>query len=660
MIYDGQLFGDSKVFSNFSNGWVAVNELEVFKSVGIKFPSEESVKKNPKQITESEKMQYEATVEKLKTIELENRQLQSIEKLQAAELESLKAQAFKKYRNAQNTITKQQESLEALKLEVEKYKTESRILKLELMKEQKIIVEKDHEIAALSIKSDSLTVLSNRCSELTKQNEHLKVKIVNTTSLERIVRELQEEKQKLENDLMSFEAQKTLNKELEFKIHEFQDQIVKQKSELLSFNNLKNKIADIQKLNEDLVLDNERLSREALRLNDIFFEYEKVQSQYGELKADYRKISDKYLELEKSHKKILNEKHVLFEQLSNERGSAASSTNAQQQLVNKYEKELKSANRKIDVLKQHVEKQKNAFRETFDELTYRLKEYQRELKEQRGKSMQLSKTLANAKMQKGEVEKLLVEQKRLVALSEKAKEDALEREAALAEALEKTAITNITQLPLAEMNDVEGEVDAEIPNQPMIDMSTLGSLYQVNTGKIWSVRGRDGVYGLFDLKDMLLSREIERTTYVKKFGSWWKKFDEVTELNVDLQEVTVGGESHFYIKRDSIRVAIDDYLKVSIDNRTFDGTISDISMGGCFIKMGQVNEQLMSPGTEIKVQFKGAVLKEGMVLKCAIRRVINSEDNKGLAVQFIDLGEYERKIIDNYVGHMTSKLDIAS
>jgi hypothetical protein len=108
-------------------------------------------------------------------------------------------------------------------------------------------------------------------------------------------------------------------------------------------------------------------------------------------------------------------------------------------------------------------------------------------------------------------------------------------------------------------------------------------LLELSNEPIWQVKGIDVLsetYTLLEMKEFREQGKIKEATFIKKIGEWWKRYTDHYELLIPVTPMKLGNITKIYLKKESLRVSMNELIQTYIGDVFSHGEILNISMGG--------------------------------------------------------------------------------
>lgn len=698
MIANKRIKPSARIFCRTFNEWVKVSELSIYEH------SKHSVVSNT--ITD-EDASFDPNDPSYKILTL-------MDKVEDAKvfITKSKVQDLERVKSHQDTVYKLHLKLNESEVIINSLKDQNQLLSSQIKKlEQehfdylKNHPKKNHDLDKMKFESE-IEKLKNllKVSELNLKNEiEINNKlIVLSENQKKEIMNLFEARESIEADFNK------LNKERQFyqsNLDFYQSEInqVSEQKNLLH-KEIENLTIKYRALLEEIHLEREKNHSKTIENTNFQLEIRAIKNQNREIKNHYEDISQKYVVLKKEFKDLsLLQKEsftdldglkqemkneVEFEQVKN--FNLEKSLKALQEKYKKIEKDYEHIK---DLHEKSISTNKN-LKESYD---FKIKELKDQIKDGNKES---KKDLDIKKL------KSLVEQykKKSVPLSEFSKVmkrlNVVERENKLliGKSLEiarkfKTKnieymnlqkkllmLKNSTKTPLIKdeeieknINDILDEVSTsngkiknslqsietfnllQEDNQPNDDEN----LCEIDNSAIWSVKGIEklkGTYTIIQLRNFIENGTIQPDNFVKKAGSWWKRLKNWYELIIPIIPVPGANGLKVFIKRDQIRVPLNETVKMATDDSSFSLEIIDLSSGGCQLKFMQKVPDNLVPGTTISIFFDSDSALKNSIVNGILRRIDREDHHQILGIQFVDLDVNCKRGIDNLVDSFLSNI----
>lgn len=596
-----ELWGNSYVFDPGVMKWVVLNELSLFKRLGLSFKLSEEEFQVPKRVP-AQTQQKESPTENLQN--METHYLDDYITIFQNQIDKL----------LDNNLKLVDENI---KFKVEKNETKA---EYEMLKFQT-------NLAVQTLENENRS-LQNQVADQTETIESQRAELREIKS--NYQDQLEEQHEKL-NEL--FEIQKDLS----LKVHEL-TQSVSNKEKLII--KLEDHISSLQKEKHDLEKSSaEKYNEETGKLSQsLKASEEKYESQILEMKENHQKelheLAQKHAQdveatMEQFQEQI---KHLKMEIEVKDHQIQTGKMVKSPEDGEKIKSIIAEKDKKIHSL---IEKQnliKNKYKEDFEKAQKTFHNYKQVIDRQKKKQQDLNSNVIqlndNLKKVQHDLEHEKIKSQRLETLMEQ-------------------------QANLNEIADEKAKVQDEF-----VVFKELGKLFEISNAPHWEVRNdeyKGKMFSLKEVRDFIEDEVITPDTFVKREGKWWKKAKEVHELFLELREKEENGELHYYIERQSLRVPCGDKVDVLTDDAEFEGICINISTGGCLIQIQDLNNIAFKNDDEITIVFKSESLLFEFEIIGTIRNV--DQNDKTLGIQFFDITDEEFDTIAFYIDSFADKLE---
>ncbi len=191
----------------------------------------------------------------------------------------------------------------------------------------------------------------------------------------------------------------------------------------------------------------------------------------------------------------------------------------------------------------------------------------------------------------------------------------------------------------------------------------VGDSFEVSNEETWWLKIGDVVTGphrfgeLYNLKE---NGELNRDeTFLKSEEQGkWTPMGKFTEFNVPIQVHTLEEDgdtlTKYFIRRGSFRAPFYEIVTLEIGGKEYRGYCTSLSQGGIFIEYNKLDPDTMYKDAVGQVYFKKGALRKS--LECEVK-IMNISDKrpKGLGMMFVNLGDSDKSVIQEYVNHYMDK-----
>lgn len=594
-----ELWGNSFVFDPNLLKWVELNELELFKRLGLSFKNSPEKFKKPKRVPAAKQSKVDPTqnIQEMETHYLDDyiSVFQSqIDKLLENNLKLVDENINFKVKNTETKAEVEMLRFQT-KLEVQKLTSENESLRDQLQDHIQMLETQRAELRELKAEyqdkleeqHQKLTSIIKSQSELVDKNsdlsEHYHRKELQLKELGERYEEAKDEAAKLKSKLEANMAKREAD--LIAELEEFK---TKYKT-------------DIDKINQESVAQIEDIkAQNAERIKELEVKLELRERQLKNNTAGV-KVVEKIVE-----KKVFDDQEM-------------------QKFKAEMEAQLAAKDKRI---KELINKQKviaNKYKEDFSKAQSAFENYQSVIHQQKQKELALNENF------------------------EQVKSDL---------ALERSKAQRLEQL--MNQQDALNEIaDEKVKVQDdFVAFKELGKLFEISNAKHWEIRSdvyKDTKFTLTQMRELIENDEIDGETFVKREGKWWKKAKEVHELFLELREREEKGEIRYYIERQSLRVPCGDKVEILTERSEFAGVCINLSTGGCLISVQDLNTNIFKESQEITIVF----MSESLLFEFEIIGTIRNVDvrDKTLGIQFVDITDEEFDTIAFYIDSFADKLE---
>ncbi|MBD64615.1 MAG: hypothetical protein CME62_05385 [Halobacteriovoraceae bacterium] len=532
LIEDQVIYGNSYVYETLSKQWMPLNELPVFKALGMSFPQTSEKQVPPERSPIKMKTQVGHVLTDQSSFVSDDTHLQDYVKVFQTQFDIL--------------LDKNLELVdENIKLKVSKNEliTQNEVTKL------------DYE------------------SKYQKQSKEIDVLTNKIEDGEAHIQSLLAENKILHEKINS--SHREVNLKLE---HSFQE---------------------YKELEHTLKLKNDKIEELQVEIENLLSDLKKEHLDKEKLNAEVENLREKNKILEQDEKYIAG----------------------QDKIKTQYNQIIAKKNEKIHLLLQQNEKIKDKFSEESKQVKSQFEQYQFSLKAEQEKVKKLNVVVLEERKKAQELEKLLEDQK----------------------SLEKKIASD--------------------QSSPLRNDKSVGKVVEINNNAIWEVRGlesaQDKKFTFLELKDLILSKEVDNNTFVRQESKWWKKIKDCPEFKINYFTKTVAGETKVFIERQNIRIPTHFRVTLTTEKAEFTGLCINLSKGGCFIEVNEFNAYDLRAEDEVVLKSESELfIEKGFSLKALIKAVIPEE--RGLGLQFIELNDSQTQALEDQVSHFLDLLDEAA
>lgn len=614
--------------------WITLNEIPLFKKLGLSFKTSTEKFKKPKRIPSAQQkteVNPEINLKEMQSHYLEDyiSVFQSqIDKLLENNLALVDENIAFKVKNSETKA-----DYEMLKfqnqLEVQKLNNECESLRKDLSDHVEMVSDQREELRKLRVEyqtkledqHEQLTKLFSIQSDLMEKNNRLSEQYtIKNNALEEVQVEFEAAKKEARD------LKKTLEGSLADRENELLNQVKSWKHKYKTdFTALKLKYeGELKALRSQLESEISLLT----------------QKHESELKAEQTKSSEQLESIMKTHQEQIKEMDVKLELQSHKlKKSPTSDDSKWKALVEEKEKALqakdlalKEKDQKIQELLGRQREFASKYKQDFTKAQKTFESYQNVIHKQKQKEQDLSSNVIQLNQNLKKVQ------------------DDLELERSKAHRLE---LLMNQQEALHEIADEKIKVQDEF-----VAFKELGKLFEISNAQHWEIRAdiyQGTRFTLKQMREMIDQGEIDEESFVRREGKWWKKAKEVHELFLELREREENGEILYYIERQSLRVPCGDKVEVVTDKAEFEGVCINISTGGCLIQVLDMNTYAFKKGDEITIAF----VSESLLFEFEIVGTIRNVDfnDKTLGLQFEDITDEEFDTIAFYIDGFADKVE---
>jgi chromosome segregation ATPase len=185
----------------------------------------------------------------------------------------------------------------------------------------------------------------------------------------------------------------------------------------------------------------------------------------------------------------------------------------------------------------------------------------------------------------------------------------------------------------------------------------VGDSFEVSNEETWWLKIGDVVTGthrfgeLYDLKE---NGELDRdqTMLKNEEEGKWTPMGKFTEFNVPIQTHTIEEDDQkvtkYFIRRGSFRAPFYEIVTLEIGDEEYRGYCTSLSQGGIFIEFNKIDQNTMYKEAMGKIYFKKGALSRGFDCEVKIMNIADKRP-RGLGMMFVNLGEADKTLIQNYV-----------
>lgn len=198
--------------------------------------------------------------------------------------------------------------------------------------------------------------------------------------------------------------------------------------------------------------------------------------------------------------------------------------------------------------------------------------------------------------------------------------------------------------------------DSKLNNQE--DEGTI-ELCEIENGLVWSIKGvpkLDGQYNIEQVRKFREKDEISDSTFVKKDGEWWKRYNQYYELLIPITPITTGEITKFFIKKQLLRVPVNESANVKTTESEVNLQIVNVSLNGCQAKVSESMGSFLKEGMLIDINFNVDSVLKGSKASGIIRRVETEGSMLSFGIQFLELSELAKESIQLLLTDFTSKI----
>lgn len=246
-------------------------------------------------------------------------------------------------------------------------------------------------------------------------------------------------------------------------------------------------------------------------------------------------------------------------------------------------------------------------------------------------------------------------------------EDIPEQEILQEKQQEDIQVTLTQKLPeLRTLELDEEELDDELCLNEELEEEASESqedLFELSNEPIWQIKGVEGLddkYTLLQVREFREEGKIKEATFIKKIGEWWKRYTDHYELLIPINPMKLGALTKIYVKKESLRVPMNELIQVYIDDVFSHAEILDISLGGCQVKINKSLEHLFEKGRTMRIDFNEKSFLNGIKIKGIIRRIEPEGQQYICGIQFQDLEGVDKRDVEEYIDSHSENLNLTA
>jgi hypothetical protein len=305
--------------------------------------------------------------------------------------------------------------------------------------------------------------------------------------------------------------------------------------------------------------------------------------------------------------------------------------------LTRIEKYLKSVDGKID---DHGESSKT-HQDKFDKLYVKYKNQVMENKVLKGK---LDKAVKKMNILHNRVNEMSV-----VAQEVQAPQPSLEElvEAPVGEAAKIIEMAKPVAQPV---------VDEDYEEILGVDDLKNGKSYEIDNKAKWMIDNGEGVLGPYRFDQMLKLKstgKVNSESLIKIQGKGaWKSLVDFLELTAEskiLKEDKQSPEDSIYlIERSEYRAEVHELVNFTIDDVEHKGYLTNVSLGGGFIEVTRLDEEVYTRGAKVTLYLSGPGFSESIVCDLDIKRV-SKQRPKGFGFTFENNSEKNLEVLGQFI-----------
>lgn len=303
--------------------------------------------------------------------------------------------------------------------------------------------------------------------------------------------------------------------------------------------------------------------------------------------------------------------------------------------LTRIEKYLKSVDGKID---DHGESSKT-HQEKFDKLYVK---YKNQVMENKVLKNKLDKAVKKMNILHNRVNEMAV------ATNEKTSEPSLEEliEVPVGEAAKIIEMAK----PVAE------PVEEDFVEVLGVDDLINGKSYEIDNKQKWMIDNGEGVLGPYRFDQMLKLKstgKVNSDTLIKIQGKGaWKSLVDILELTAESKLVQENKdnpeESVYLIERSEYRAEVHELVNFTINGEEHKGYLTNVSLGGGFIEVTRLDEEVYKKGSKVTLYLSGAGFSDSIVCDLDIKRV-SKQRPKGFGFTFENNSEKNLEVLGQFI-----------
>lgn len=217
---------------------------------------------------------------------------------------------------------------------------------------------------------------------------------------------------------------------------------------------------------------------------------------------------------------------------------------------------------------------------------------------------------------------------------------------------------------LRTLDDQDDEKLEPVSEENSDDDEGTIELCEIENGPVWSIKGNAKLSDQYTIQEMRKMHEdgiLKDTTFIKKAGEWWKRYNQYYELLIPITPIPTDNGIKIYIKKQRMRVPINEMSSIQIDDRETHLEILNVSIGGCQAKAPSSKVNILKVGKPIRINFQDDSILKGAGMDGIIRRI--EEDGTGsysIGVQFLSLDNESKTSINEVLTQFTEKISKAA